>query len=218
MLFKTKNCHQFDHPELCFSCEDSNIPSSDITWLLNFLESEVKRGVRFNANETIQIGWMLNQFQHREDGYLHIVEPDFKKMPIFFIDSLRNTLKHLRMQKDIVDSIEDNNEVSYPSILNSIVVAKNYKTADKFFLSREELEGSFSGWFFIDLEDEEQEKCELVSLYEFSCHRPDLIMFLGLPAQYGIHKHSGDEFIIVNNGEHEISLKAGSFLDLINKS
>lgn len=217
MLFTTKNCHNFDHPELHFTCDANIIPSNDVEWMLNFLEIEVKNGIKFKTNETIQIGWMVNQFKLLDDLHLHVLEPDFKNSPILFVDSMTNTLKHLRQQKDVVESIDDDIEVSYTSIISSIVIGETYKNAKSAFLSREESDNSFSGWFFRNLEAEDKEKYTLISLYEFACHRPELVKFLGLPCQYGVHMRSGDNFRIIS-GEREIPLRSGSFLDRLNNT
>ncbi len=216
MIFKTYNCYKLEHPEFCITCDPNIIPDIDADWILNFLEGEVKRGVKFTTNETIQIGGTINQFKMMEDRHLHVLEPDFKSVPIIFIDSTTSTLKYLRQQKDIAHSIRKNIEVSYVSILKSIAVGKTYKNATSFFLSREETEDSFSGYFFRNLQTDNDEYT-LVSLYEFACNRPDLVKFLGLPSQYGVHKILGDDFRIINE-ERDVPLRPGSFLDLINRS
>jgi hypothetical protein len=214
MLFKTKKCREFEHPEFCIKCNMDVISSCDIEWILSFLENEVKRGIRFKTDETIQIGWMLDLFKLMDDGYLHILEPDFNSLPIIFIDSMTNTLKQLRQQKDIVESIDDDIDISFTSIVNSMAVCETYKNAKNAFLSREEPENSFSGWFFRNLESDDEEY-SLISLYDFACHRPDLVKFLGLPSQYGVQTCPDNGFRIINE-EREVPLKAGSFLDQIN--
>ena len=216
MLFKTKNCHKLDRPEICFICEPKVIPHDDINYLINFFEDEVKQGIIFKTNETIQIGWMINQFQLMEDGYLHVLEPNFKDLPIVFINSMTNTLRHLRQQKDIVESINHDLEVSYTSIRSSIVVCPTYQKATSIYLVREKPDNNFSGWFFRDLDSEDEENYSLISLYEFACQRPDLVKFIGIPPGYGMHMRPGDKFRIIT-GEREVVIKPGSFLDEINR-
>ena len=217
MLFKTKSCHKFNHPEFCVICDTQVIPHNDIKYLINFFEDEVKKGIRFKTNETIQIGWMVNQLKLMDDQYLHVLEPNLKDLPISFIDSVTNTLRHLRQQKDVVESINEDLEVSYTSIRSSIVVCPTYQKATSIYLVREKAENNFSGWFFRDLDSEDQENYRPISLYEFACHRPDLVKFMGIPPEYGMHVRPGDNFRIIF-GEREIFPKPGSFLDQINRT
>jgi hypothetical protein len=215
MLVKTTKCHEFGHPELCFEYDPEIIHDPDINFLRNFFEYKVESGVIFKTDETIQIGWMLCKFQLREDGCLYILEPDFESFPIVFVDSVTNTLRHLRQQKDAVESIYGNVELTFPSILGSICVSKTYKNATSAFLSREAPEDRFSGWFIQDLESGGDEGYELISLYDFACNRPDLVKFLAFPPQYGVQICPENGFIVITE-DRDVSLIKGSFLDLIN--
>ncbi len=42
----------------------------------------VATGSRFKAGETLQLGWMINQFAAAPDGTLRLQEPDMRSMPI----------------------------------------------------------------------------------------------------------------------------------------
>lgn len=216
MLFKTTNCHQYNHPELCFNCDTGRIPEPNLRWLIQYLETEVARGIHFQDRSTIKLGWMPNRFEIMSDRCLHLTEPDFQGLPLEFTDSVTNTLQHLRQQQDIVESCLDDPEVDYPEISSAIIICKTYINASNLFLSREPVKTSLSGWFFRDLDDDNQADYTVTSLYEFACNRPDLVKFLALPVGYGVYMTAEDKIRIIKD-EAEIAIAPGSLLDNINQ-
>jgi hypothetical protein len=216
MHFKTANCQKYNHPEFFFSCDTQIILQIDVDWLIGFLEGEVQKGIKFSDGETMQLGWMLTKLQLMDDGYLHILEPDMKEIPIQFIDSVTNTLRHFRHQGDIVESCYGRSQVNYPSIRAGIIVCNSYPQSQNVYMSKAQPEGNMSGLFFRDLGNDNENDYITVSLYEFACNRPDFIKFLALPIGSGVHKSSGD-IIRVIDADQEIPIKSDSFLDQLNR-
>ena len=216
MLFKTTNCHQYNHPELCFNCDTGEIPEPNLRWLIQYLETQVAQGICFKNRSTIKLGWMPNRFELMPDGCLHLIEPDFRGLPLEFTDSVTNTLKHLHQQQDIVESCLDAPEIDYPDISSAIIVCKSYTYVSNLFLSREPVKTSLSGWFFRDLDDDNQENYTVISLYEFACNRPDLVRFLGLPVGYGVYMTAEDKIRIIKD-RVEVAIAPDSWLDIINQ-
>lgn len=197
MLFKTTNCHQYNHPELCFNADTGEIPEPNLRWLIQYLETEVARGIGFHNQSTLQLGWMPNRFELMDDGCLHLIEPDFKGLPLKFTDTITNTLKHLCQQQDIINSCEDVSEADYPEINSAIIICKTYTQATNILLSREPVKNSLSGWFFRDLDNDNQADYTVTSLYEFACNRPDLIKYLALPVDYSVYMTAQKESQII---------------------
>jgi hypothetical protein len=88
----------------------------DINWLLTFLSKNVASGIRYNSEELIQIGWMILKVQTNEEGTLSLLEPDFCEIPIKFVDSVTQTLVHLRLQKSVAESIALEDVISLPDL------------------------------------------------------------------------------------------------------
>ncbi|WP_027710274.1 immunity protein Imm33 domain-containing protein [Zooshikella ganghwensis] len=216
MLFRTTKCSQYNHPELCFSCTTDVVPQQDIDWFIAHLETEVANGVTFKSGEFMQLGWMLNQLEMHSDKSIHILEPNMKDVPIVFIDSVTSTLKHFREQQDIVDSCTLNVAPDFPSLRTSIIVSETFQATNSFYMAREVAENTESGWFFKDLNAEEDEY-SVLSLYDFACKRPDLIKFLALPVGLGVLLRDGDCYRLVKN-DREVQIKANSYLDQINST
>jgi hypothetical protein len=156
MHFKTANCQKYNHSEFFFSCDTQIILQIDVDWLISFLEGEVQKGIKFSDGETMQLGWMLTKLQLMDDGYLHILEPDMKEIPIQFIDSVTNTLRHFRHQGDIVESCYERSQVNYPSIRAGIIVCNSYPQSQNVYMSKAQPEGNMSGLFFRDLGNDNQ--------------------------------------------------------------
>ena len=221
MVYETTQCKKYNHPELRFNIDEQSVPDVDAKWLVSHLEEEVGRGVKYQDGETIQMGWMLNKFQLQNDGYLHLLEPNMTDFPIVFTDNMTTTLKHLRQQKDTVESCELELEPLFPSLRQAIITSNNYPECNNFFMTREEPEEQMSGWFFRDTSNPDVEPTEddfgVVSLYEFVCNRPDLAKFLAFPPGFGIHILE-DGIIHIIKGQNQISIKPDSFLGQLNAS
>src|SRR5712664_3470359 len=101
----TTNCSKYGQQEISVAYEPAKVLEGDVKWLLEWLESEVANGRRFLPGETIQIGWMLTKLETFGESILKICEPDMKAFPIKFVDSVTNTLTHLRFQKMVAESI-----------------------------------------------------------------------------------------------------------------
>ena len=74
-------------------------------WFLGWIESEVSGGRRFLPEQTVQVGWSVLEIRQRNDGALGFLEPDFRSIPVRFVDSVSNTLLHLLVQKSAAESL-----------------------------------------------------------------------------------------------------------------
>src|SRR6516162_7712802 len=122
MHFGTKNCQKHGHPEFLLWSDDASPLASQIDWLLAWLEEEVSNGKQFLPDQTVQVGWSLLKVFRRENGMLGLLEPDFKSMPINFVDSVSNTILHLFLQKFVAESLGLENEIDISSLRHSAIM------------------------------------------------------------------------------------------------
>jgi hypothetical protein len=219
LIHRTIYCGRFDHPEFQLQVSDRTIPAQDIDWLLRFFEQRVADGERFHAGETLQVGWMLTKLEVGEADCLRVAEPDMKAIPIHFIDSVDSTLKHLRNQKDIVESAVPERQPDFPSLWQSAVVHVDYKTSSHVLLTRANAIGMDSGWLLTDLDDEvssqDPSRFVRISLYQLGVDRPDLIKFFALPPDSQVAVNGSR--IRILGPEGEIQVVPGSYLEALNK-
>ena len=214
----TTECRRFGHPEfeVRFS---SRIVSQDVDWLLRYLENRVSGGSKFQHGETMQVGWMVTMLEDGTEGKLRVKEPDMKVVPVQFIDSVTHTLLHLRTQKDVVESLVPRVDPDFPSLVHSVVVHANYKSARRVLLTRAAAEGADSGWWLTDLDDTEgaqdPTRFSRTSLYQLGVDRPDLIKFFAMPA--GLQVVIEDAYIGVIGADGELKQAPGSYLSELNR-
>lgn len=215
--YLTTKCSQFEHPEFQINVSSRAIPPVDIEWFLAVLENMVISGERFKAGETIQVGWMLLMLSEGDKGALKVTEPDMKSVPIKFVDSLDSTIKHLRAQKDSVESVLPADELAFSSLTQSVVVHVNYKKSRRILLERAKPQDHDSGWWMSDFDDangsNDPKNFAKISLYQLGVDRPDLIKFLAFPPGSQIVI---DRKVFVLKDGQELVIKANSFLDRLN--
>lgn len=217
--FTTSNCSSYGHPEFQIQVSDSSIPKEDVTWFLSVLESMVASGGKFKAGETIQVGWMLTQLEDGDQGTLRVTEPDMKSFPVKFVNSTDATIKHLRSQKDTVESFVPASAIQFPSLTQSIIVHRNYQHCQRLMLDRANPEDMDSGWWLSDMDDpdgnQDPNQFQKISLYQFALDRLELVKFLALPATTQVLLDGHSIRVAVN--QEELFPKEGSFIDMLNK-
>ena len=205
-----------DVPAIVFEVQSATIPETDRQWLIKTLEDMVAGGSRFKAGETLQLGWMIDQFAASPDGTLRLQEPDMRSMPIAFVDRMDNTLRHLRYHKDTVESFAEPLEVVFPSIRQSVLVPPAYKTIFRYAIQRHKPEGTDSGWLMTGpaepTPDMDLSQHIRVSLYELVRARPELLPLLAMPPGVLITKDFADkrEYFFE---DRPLTVRPDSFLD-----
>jgi hypothetical protein len=217
--FSTKGCSQHGHSEISFIIRDGFVPKEDVEWLTSILEAMVESGSRFSAGQTMQLGWNIVSFAAIQGGELELLEPDFKNFPITFIPGVDATLRHLRSQKDVVESLFDASMLSFPRVDQSLVVHVNYKSAPYVVLERAEPNDGDSGWWLSDAKDSkganDPSRFTRISLYQLALDRPDTVMVLALPP--GAQAHINKTVRVFAAGK-EARPGKGSFLEAFNRS
>ena len=219
-VHETSDCKRHDHPEFQIRVSNSAVPAEDVSWLLRFFEQRVAEGAKFRSGQSLQVGWMFTMLEDGPEGFLRVLEPDMKAIPVKFVDSVDSTLMHLRNQQDVVRSLLLPAEPDFPSLRQSAVVHVNYKEATRVLLTRSDaLDGADSGWWLSDLDDQagSQDPARFVktSLYQLGVDRPDLVKFFAVPA--GLQVVVDGARIGVLGADGEVPQIPGSYLSELNK-
>lgn len=219
-IHATANCKLYDHPEFQVRVSNSAVPAEDVAWLLGFFEQRVAQGEKFRSGESLQVGWMFTMLEDGPGGFLRVLEPDMKVVPVKFVDSVDGTLMHLRNQQDVVRSLSPSMDPDFPSLRQSAVVHVNCKEARRILLTRNKAaDGADSGWWLSDLDDQagSQDPTRFVktSLYQLGVDRPDVVKFFAVPA--GLQVVMDGARIGVLGAGGELQQIQGSYLSELNK-
>ncbi len=212
----TTKCTACNHPEFLLEYE-TTIPQPDVDIFVSFLEQSVENGTRFEDGQTIALGSMLILLSTK-DNLLVLQEPDMKSFPISWEVGISHTMKLLRLQKDIADSVRLGHDIDPPSIDSSIVVGVDMTDGlDAFVLERMDPDRPYSGWIAGRLDSEinynEEESLFLLSVYQAILKWPLIAGFLALPV--GCHIASSRQSTIISRNGMPLEIQKGSFLDVL---
>src|SRR6266704_1849458 len=105
MRAATEICKEHGQHEITVECGDEGYLAQGLKSLLQWIERETEKGRRFLPEQTVQFGWSTLEIRQRADGTIGFFEPDFRSMPVRFVDSVTNTLFHLLLQKSVAGSL-----------------------------------------------------------------------------------------------------------------
>jgi len=197
--FRTSGCERFDQKEIVLHLSDA--AQMRPTWLLDFFTESVASGRRFQAEETVQIGWMITKLKENPEGDLEVWEPRFGPVPIEWVRGINKTFRHLILQKSVTESFHQ--EPAFPSILQAGIVASSFwESKDSFFISRTIPKATTSGWQFSKQKGNSSVE-KLHSLFEIASRVPLIIPFLAMPP--GAHVEHDEQGIITEYGGMRIS-------------
>nr|WP_086940744.1 hypothetical protein [Thaumasiovibrio occultus] len=214
--FQTNLDSTIDHPNIVIRISDAAIPAADATTILAGFEQAIASGVRYQAGESIQVGFIINEFVALADGRLLLVEPDMVSLPIAFVPHMDFTLRTLRNQKDIVESTDVPLNITFTTVSEAIAVHKDFATAEALMLARSEPEGLLSGWWLFHPTDDDPNNYLWISLYEFAQARPDLVKFLALPPHSEVLVIK-DEPLQLFYHEQALPIAKRSYVEALNK-
>jgi hypothetical protein len=215
-VLRTKLCSSYGHPEFRIIYDPTivSVPD-DINWFSDWLEDTVAQGIRYSAGQTCQVGWSVTTIRLRDDGDRAVWEPDMNNMPFVWLESVSYTLAHLRLQKDVVGSVLDDEDMSFPSMCESTIICNRLGAAKDLLMERFEPAGTDSGWFCGCQEDDHDhnDPAELrcVSLYEAAVrHDSRIVPFLALPS--GTLVSAGEGVPSLYSAGELLAFRPGSFL------
>jgi len=179
------------------------------------LESEVASGRRFLPEQTVQVGWSVLEVRQRTDGTLALFEPDFRSMPVRFVDGVSSTLLHLVLQKSAAESLGLVDEIALPSLRDSAIICTEFGSTEGFIMSRVTPKPTDSGWFFgcenVAHDHQSPDGLRRVSLYEaVTRHDERTVPFLALPPDTFVG--FGGAVPYFSRGETELAIRPGSYL------
>jgi hypothetical protein len=215
MEVATTKCSELNHREFRIEFE-SAIPRVDVNLLICFLEQSVQKGTHYGEGQIIEFGSMILRLVAAEE-YLDIYEPDLIGFPIAWTKGATQSLKLLRLQKDIAESVGFENDIDFPSIRHSLLFGADLsKEANAFVLERFRPMGTDSGWFIgrygSQLDYNDPTKLQRVSVYQAILNWPRVAGFLALPA--GVYVKLSSEVFEVSRYKMLREIRKGSFLDV----
>lgn len=215
VVLRTTSCGRYKHPEFRITYDPAVVcVEGDVHWLVNWLEEAVAAGERFVDGQTCQVGWAVTSVRASEERTLALWEPDMRQMPIAWVESVSQTLLHLRLQKDVCESVLDG-DLSFPSMLQSAIICTELGRTADVVMERSTPSASDSGWFCgcarKDHEHNVVGELRKVSLYEAAVrYAPQIVPYLSLPE--GILLEAGEGLPQIFRHGESLTFKRGSFL------
>ncbi|MBL8021203.1 MAG: hypothetical protein JNM27_16155 [Leptospirales bacterium] len=146
MIFTTKALSPFGQPEFEIQLNQHEFAQVDFDFLQNALVQMAKSGARFLNGQLIQIGSTPCRVASGR-GTLFLEEPDFEMYPLHWIPGATNTMRHLRIQNYVGDSLGLRDSLSHPSVLQSAVICTQLTPASGIFMERTSpTDSEDSGW------------------------------------------------------------------------
>lgn len=214
-IVRTTNCSSHLHGEFVIEYDSQVVLACDADWFARMLESWVGEGERFRDGESVQIGWSSTLLRQSESGELHFSEPDFASMPVNWQPGLTRTLAHLRLHKDVLESLLPSENLAIPSLRQSCLICTKLDGANDFMMARSQPENNDSGWFLGCREEHnhnDPNSLRLISLYQAILqHAPQALPYLALPPESYVAILSGQSSFFVAG--KSIEPKIGSYLD-----
>jgi hypothetical protein len=215
-VLRTTTCGRSGHPEFRIAYDPSVIVvADDAEWFLRWLQESVNEGAKYKTGQTCQVGWMVTQVRQHESGDFTLWEPDMRSFPIEWVDGVTSTLAHLRVQKDVIESVLGADDLSFPSLLQSAIICTRLGQDGGVVMERADPDGNDSGWFCGCREDghDHNQIAELrrVSLYEAVVrHAPQIVPYLALPpgVLVGVSEHAP---VVFRDGQ-PLEFRPGSYL------
>lgn len=211
----TKRCSEVGHSNFRLLYDPKRVLDSDAAWFAQSLEEMVLRGERFAAGQSFQIGWSFTLLEVESDGHLGFLEPDFNAMPVKWQKGITHSLRHLRLHKDVVESVLPKEQIRVPSLRQSCIVCTELPTAQRLLMARGAEAGDDSGWFIgCDGAGHDHSKADSlgkVSLYEaIVSQSPKALPYLALPPGVSVLIADGRPRVL--RDDRELQIKPGSYL------
>lgn len=180
----TTGCSEWAHPEFYIS-HDPGIVPEDIGSLAAALVQWVRQGRRFESGSLIELGSTLLRVAAKGQ-YLTLEEPDYVKFPISWTPGPCRSLRLLRLQQNIVESVGLASELTFSPIRLSLTIGLDLsKATDGLVLQRSDPETMDSGWFLgalgSPLDYSQPGNLQRISVYQAILSWPRIAGFLALP-------------------------------------
>ena len=184
MLTTTSCFSKYDQPEFQILCNES-VSDRDVNWLVTSLEKTVRDGTRYVDGDLLALGSALLRIRARA-GTLILQEPSPGEIPIQWRDGVTDSLRLLRLQKDVAESLRQLDRIDFARLRESLLMGIDVgHDAQEFLLERAERNVSDSGWFIgllcSGLDYGDPDNLRRVSVFEAISNCPRIAGFLALP-------------------------------------
>ena len=213
---RTRACWAFGHPEFLLRYDPSAVLEADVEWLAMYLEQSVARGGRYDEGTVVPLGCVPCRVVRREDGDLGLLEPDFASLPACMIEAVHATLRHLRVQREVLDSVGLIERGAWPSPDESVGICPRLEAAMDCVMTRGHGAPGESGW---TVRCADGHDCGALgspstsTVHEAQVRFPAWMPFLALPPDASVVLRAGGGFEVLLGGEG-LPLRPGSYLDL----
>jgi len=214
----TTKCSVHGQPELTLAFDPEKVLERDVRWFAASLEENVASGTRYQVGESMQLGWMWAWIIKLPDGTLGFEEPDMQSaVPLVRLPGLTNNLRHLRLQKDTLESVLPVNVLAFPTVQQTCLVCTKLDDSSAFFLDRRQPQGNDSGWIFACQADHDHntaqswKKTWLYSAIVETCRRA--LPYLAFPpgSLISVAEDGIPQFFL---NEKKLEVRKRSYLDL----
>jgi hypothetical protein len=217
LILRTEGCSNQGHREFELHLDPAVALPRDGEWLLRHLEETVAAGEKYEPGQTLRIGWMHCRIIALTNGRLGIEEPDFVSFPMRFTESVSLTLAHLRLQRDVADSVSLLPEAAWPCLVDTAVLCTALGESPGYVMDRTEMSQGESGWFAGCLggqhDHNDLPNLRRASIYELAVNHTVLIPFFALPVGAEIVLDQGKVRTIRRNGR-DLTILPGSYLSM----
>lgn len=186
--YRTSIGDRHDHPDVVIRLGEAPVPGlqdSLAQWLLDYLQDSIAEGARFEAGQTVRVGWRLLRVVDRADG-LGLQE---RAADGEWAERVDSTLRDLWYQREVVASVVSAERLSFPTEEQSALVAGCVATApSQLVLERSEPadDPGSSGWAVRCGADHDHGGWVSRPLPEIVASMPFVAQFLALPAHASV--------------------------------
>lgn len=179
-------------------------------WLTGYIND----GAEFSDGQTLQFGY--SQFMCDVSArILRLRSPDFRSMPIEWVDDLGPALQIFAAHKYAPETFGFTPDV--PALHDFALIGDRFDERPTFIdrMEPDESKPNDSGWFIgsgaDDVDNNDPDGLRLMSLYEAMLHVPHVTRFLPLPV--GCQVMFSDELPVIFRNREELQIPKGSYLD-----
>ncbi|MFN3150016.1 hypothetical protein [Bremerella sp.] len=193
---------------------DESAPDFIVDAFTDWLSDYIANGAAFADGQTLQYGYTLLTCRVKS-RVLRLLAPDFQSMPIKWIDDLGPAFGIVAAHKYTPETFGFTPDI--PTLGNTAIIGNRFDEIPMFAnrLSPVESNPNDSGWFIgsdrDDVDNNDPDQLQLMSLYEAMLAVPHVLDFLSLPVGCQVVFSGGNPVVLQDYEEMEIP--KGSYLD-----
>lgn len=219
MRLTTTHCERAHHAE--FELEVGNLGRAFTDGLIDWIETTVRNGTRFQVYETVQYGSAMLQVRERSNGTLALFEPQAGSLPMVWIDSVEDSAMTMARQRQAAESVGLQDDLEFVAPMRTGYVCTRVRRGVRIGMIHNEPIEYDAGWCVMCIEKDHDhanpEEIEMLSLYEIGVRVPDFLWFVAMPVKTAV-LIGGTKPVEVFFDRKKRVIAPGSMLDLLCKS